>query len=315
MKKLIILYGRMSDNFHVKQQLMIDGHCTCGYRQYAQRYGEIIYLAKQTCREGWERDFGSFDFSPAKVVEYLNAQPDAIVWALKHDPVRDKEILSKIKNKKAYYSCCAYDTINKYCDVSLVDTQCRVKENAKVWVKGKDPAFWFPVKSLKLCDYLLIGRRADKNELYFIDRLTKEVGAPRTVLWIGGAEHAGKIGTTQHKIITTEFKSMVQVRDLICTARVGVLISEHPAEGFPQSFLEMTMCGVPVVYGDTAPYNPAYFSLFNSVIVKKEQAIEWAEICLKNYDYKVTAEQCRQYAIENYSLVKSYESILRAIGE
>ena len=52
--KLIMLYGGIGDNLNKKQQMMIDGGCTCGYREYARKYGVIIYMTPQNCKLSWE---------------------------------------------------------------------------------------------------------------------------------------------------------------------------------------------------------------------------------------------------------------------
>ncbi len=299
---LIILYGKFSNKLHEKQQRMVEGKSTCMYREFGRRFGKIIYLAKQECTQKWDKSITN----PIKLFEYLKLYPDSIIWSVKHDPEKDK-ILRLLPNKKVYYSCCTYNMYNPFCDISLVDTTDRIRDNAHLWVKGKDPDFWYPVRKVKLADYLFIGKRGDKNEIWFINQLTKEVRQQRTVLWIGGEKHASKIKKTHHKIICTPFKPMPEVRDLICTAKVGVILSEIPAEGFPQTFLEMTMVGVPVVY--MGPYNKTYSK--NCYHKNgKDNVVEVAEEMLIHP--KVYCNP-RQYATENYSLEKSYESILRGL--
>ncbi len=301
---LIILYGKFSDKLHEKQQAMISGRSTCGYRHYAERFGEIVYLSPQRTIERWD----TWINDPVKLETYLKSKPGAIIWSVKHDPTGKKdEIIRYLPNKKVYYSCCSYNMYNHHCDISLVDTAERVRGNGRLWVKGKDPEYWKPVHSVKLVDYLFIGKRGDKNEAYFINRLTKEVKAERSILWVGGEKHRKSIKPSHHRIITTPFHSMEEVRDLICTARIGIILSEIPAEGYPQTFLEMSMIGLPVVY--MGPYNKVYNT--NCVQIEdKRDSVNTAEYLLKNYPPKW---DYRKYAIRHYSLEKSYDSILKGL--
>lgn len=299
---LIILYGDFSNKMNSKQQRMIDGGCTCGYREYAKNYGCIIYLALQNVKQSWEHSITD----PKEVVKFISRYPDAIVWSIKHSPKKDKEVLSKIKNKKLYYSCNSNNMYNPYCNVSLVDTEKRINKNAKLWFKGKDPNFWKSNNQTKEFDYLLIGRRADKNELYFLKRLN-EVKEKRRILWIGGTKHKNKIACN-HSVICTDFIGQVETRDNIARAKIGILFTELKVEGFPQSFLEMTMCGVPVVYNIDGPRNDFYFYKYNHILCSKKDIIRTAERLLKTRDSK----KCRKVAIENYSLDKSYEWIKNA---
>lgn len=300
---LIILYGDFSNKINLKQQRMIDGKCTCGYREYAKSYGCIIYLSPQNVKQNWEYSITN----PKKVIEFILQYPDAIVWSVKHSIIKDREILSKIKNKKVYYSCNSKNMYNMNCDVSLVDTYKRINKNAKLWFKGKDPNFWKPNGLEKEFDYLLIGRRADKNELYFLSRLNK-IKEKRSVLWIGGAEHKNKIDCN-HRVVCTDFIGQNDTRDNICRAKVGILFTELEVEGFPQSFLEMTMCGLPVVYNINGPMNSFYFHRYNHFLCKKKGIIIAAEELLKNRNPK----KCRKSAIDNFSLKKSYDRILECI--
>ena len=149
---LIILYGDISNKSNWKQQRMIDGGSTCGYREYARNFGHIIYLCPQKIKLPWEHSI----VKPKNVIKFINKYPDAIVWSVKHSPQKDNQILSQIKNKKIYYSCNAKNCYNQYCDVSLVDTEKRVKKNAKIWFKGKDPLYWQTSKE-KEFDYVFNG--------------------------------------------------------------------------------------------------------------------------------------------------------------
>lgn len=300
---LIILYGDFSEEENFKQQRMINGQCTCGYREYAKNYGHIIYLSPQTIRLPWEHSITD----PKKVIQFISNYPDAIVWSVKHSPKKDKEVLSKINNKKVYYSCCSNNMYNSYCNVSLVDTRNRIKKNAKLWFKGKDSEYWAPNDKPKKFDYLLMGRRGDKNEIYFLKRLN-EIKKPRRILWIGGEKHKSKI-VCNHEVITTPFIGQDETRNNIIKAKVGVLFTELKAEGFPQSFLEMTICGLPVVYNEKAPKNEYYFHKGNHILCSKKDIVNAAEKLLKNRN----PELCRRIAIHHYNLEKSYRRILSCI--
>jgi len=306
MKHLIILYGGFGTLQNAKQQAMIDGRSTCMYREYAREFGEIIYLTPQKCSTDWEQSIPDKE----KLLEYLTTKPNSLVWSVKHCPEKD-EILTKTKNKKIYYSCCAYNTINQSCNVSLVDTRKRVQGNAVTWFKGKDPNFWYP-GSTKEYDYVLSGRRDDKNESYFINRLTKEIKEPRSVLWVAGKHHSDKINKSHHNITLTDFVPMNNMPNLLSKGKIGVLLSEHPAEGFPQTFLEMTMVGVPVLYLDSAPYNPHYFGKKNSLITDKESCVHNAKVMLSQWHVN-KPQQCRNFAVDRYSLKKSYQGILDSL--
>lgn len=302
---LIILYGDISNKKHGKHQLMIDGAVTCGYREYAKNFGYIIYMTPQDVKLPWERVI----LKPKNVVRFINKYPDAIVWSVKHSPRKDKLILSNIKNKKIYYSCNSKNMYNIKCNISLVDTQKRVKQNGKLWFKGKNPNYWLPLEEQKKeYDYILVGLRGDKNETYFIKKLN-EIKEKRKILWIGGYKFKKKIPKTHHSIELTKKMSQNEVRNNIPKAKVGILFTELRIEGFPQSFLEMTMCGVPVVYNQRAPGNKFYFHKDNSSLCVKAYIIKTAETLLKNRD----PIKCREVAIKNYSLEKSYRRILECL--
>jgi len=300
---LIILYGDISGKSNPKQQRMIEGRCTCGYREYARNYGHIIYMCPQQVELPWEHCITN----PNKVIKFIKKYPDAVVWSVKYNVRKDREILSKINNKKVYYSCNAHNMYNKFCNVSLVDTDKRIRGNAKLFFKGKDPEYWKPVAKEKEFDYLLVGRRADKNELFFLRRLNK-VKDKRKILWIGGEKHKSKV-KTNHDVIYTGFIGQDEVRDNISKAKVGILFTELSIEGFPQTFLELTMCGVPVVYNIKAPRNKFYFHDGNCLMSCKEDLIKNAEILLNTF----SPSKCRDVSIKNYSLDKSYERIIKCI--
>ena len=302
---LIILYGDISNKKNEKQQLMIDGKVTCGYREYAKNFGCIIYMMPQDIKQPWEYVM----IQPKNVVNFINKHPDAVIWSVKHSPKKDEQILSKIKNKKIYYSCNAKNIWNNKCNVSLVDTPKRVKKNGKLWFKGKDPHYWKPLKeNQKEYDYVLVGLRGDKNETYFIKSL-REIKEKRKILWIGGYKFKKKIPKTHHEVHLTKKLSQDEVKNNIPKAKVGILFTELKVEGFPQGFLEMTMCGVPVVYNIKAPRNKFYFHKYNHVLCTKNNMVKEAEKLLKNrYPIK-----CREIAINNYRLEKSYERILECL--
>ena len=294
---LILLYGAIGKKHHGKQQKMIDGGMTCGYRSYA-RFGHIVYLCPQDVRQEWEHSIPG----PSEVVSFISRFPDAVVWSIKHDKIKDKKILRHIPNRKLYYSCCSRNMYNGTCDVSLVDTEKRLKGNAQLHIKGKDPDFWKPLGQDKEFDFLLMGRRADKNEIHFLKALQR----PSRVLWIGGDAHRHKLAGSRHHIEFTKFAGAETVRNNIPRAKVGILFTEHPAEGFPQSFLEMTMCGVPVIYSNTGPFNPNYFCDENSRIVKKADLSTAAIALLSSHD----AVACREASMDRFSLQKSYERMI-----
>lgn len=300
---LIILYGGISSETNLKYQTMINGGATCGYREYARNYGHIIYMSPQNVKQSWEHSIPE----SKNVIAFIRKYHHSIIWSVKHNPKKDTKILANINNKKLYYSCNSKNMYNNFCDVSLVDTKKRVKKNAKLWFKGKDPDYWKPDNQKKKFDYLLIGRRADKNELYFLRELNK-VKEKRRILWVGGKKHERKI-TTNHKVVCTDFISQDEIRKIIPSAKVGILFTELRVEGFPQTFLEMTMCGLPVVYNEKAPRNEFYFHDDNCFVCSKENIIQGAETLLKNRD----PIKCREVAIEYYSLKKSYNMVISCL--
>ena len=301
---LIILYGDISNKSNWKQQRMIDGGSTCGYREYARNFGHIIYMCPQTIKHDWEHVI----LKPKNVIKFINKFPDAIVWSVKHSPKKDNEILSKIKNKKVYYSCNAKNCYNQFVDVSLVDTPKRVKKNAKIFFKGKSSEYWLP-SDKKEYDYILIGTRGDKNEAYFINKLTTLIKDKRKIIWVGGKKFRKRVKQTHHKIIYTDFIGQDEVRDIIPKAKVGILFTELKVEGFPQSFLELTISGVPTIYNENAPVNKFYFHKDNCILSNKKSLIRNAEKLLKNGN----SEKCRKTAIEHYSIQKSYDRILKCL--
>lgn len=297
---LIILYGRFQKEKNWKQQRMIDGGSTCMYREFAKKFGEIIYLAPQDCNSEYDKSINNL----GTLTEYLLENPNAIVWSVKHCSFKDT-VLSVIPNKKVYYSCCAYNTINPYCDISLVDRSDRLKKNARLWVKGKDHLYWQSSRE-KSYDFLIMGSRGDKNEEFFLFEMCG-IDKGYSILWIGGEKYKGRI-KSNHEINYTPFLSMNKVKNTIPIAKVGVILSEHPAEGFPQSFLEMTMCGLPVIYLSTGYENGIYTR--NLIEIRDKKYISnVAKIVIEGWTQQLS-DNVREYAIANYSLEKSYESIL-----
>ena len=301
---LIILYGEISKKSNWKHQRMIDGGATCGYREYAKHYGSIVYVTPQKISLPWERSM----IKPKNIINYISQYPDAVVWSVKTGATKDKQVLSKISNKKVYYSCNAKNRGSKFADINLVDTPERARgARDRVWVKGKDPDYWKPQGQKKEFDYLLIGTRGDKNEVYFLNKLNT-ISKKRKILWIGGKKHQHKI-KSKHHVVCTEFMGQDNVRDNIPRAKVGVLFTQLQIEGFPQSFVEMTMCGVPVVYNESAPRNKFYFHKGNCRLSNKVNIVTNAEKLLKNHDPVL----CRDIAIKNYSLEKAYGRILECL--
>jgi len=298
--KLIILYGKFGKKLHEKQQRMIDGGSSCGYRDYARLFGEIIYLCPQRLSRKWEKSITE----PQELVRYLNSQENVVVWSVKHDPAKDA-CLDYVKHPKLYYSCCAYNTINRHVDYSLVDTIERVKPgtNAVLWQKGKDPEKWnYDPEVKRVYDYLLVGRRADKNEIWFIDKLTKKVKEQRSILWIGGKEHRYKFNT-HHYVKCTPFVGESEVIKLMNKCYVHVLLSEHPAEGFPQSIIESGMCGCCVIYSGP-----------RGIFENKEEAFSHCEDMLLvtscgGWEKLGRRESKRKLFVDDYSIHKSWEQM------
>lgn len=301
--RLILIYGEAHNKTKGKHQLMIDGKLTCGYREYGRVGGCIVYPTPQTIRLPWEKCMPD----GKGMRKFCESHPDAVVWVVKRAPNRD-ELLRGLDNPTLYYSCCAKNRICRAYKYSLVDTPDRLKgDRTRLLVKGKDPDFWKPVAKKKEFDYLLVGRRADKNEIYFIRQLTEKVKQPRSILWVGGKAHAPKIPKTHHNVRLTPVCGQMQVRDHISRARVGILYTQHPKEGFPQTFLEMTMCGVPAVYSITGPRNPHYFHEENSVICRKIDLISAAELLLQDHN----PQECRDVAVANYSISIALDRLIK----
>jgi len=298
--------NEISNKKNFKQQLMIDENVTCMYREYAKQFGHIVYLSPQNIRYEWEHVI----LKPIDVLKFIGEHPNAIIWSIKNSKTKDKFILSKLPKyrKTMYYSCCSNNMYNKCVNYSLVDTDERIKKNAKLWFKGKDHNFWKYDETIKKnYDYVLIGLRGDKNEIYFINNLTTKIKEKRNVLWIGGEKHKKKINKSHHNIKLMKRMGPNEIKDKIQLGKIGILFTELTVEGFPQSFLEMTMCGVPVIYNINAPRNEFYFkNNINCSFTNKKDLILNAEKLLNNYSEDI-AQKCRDCAVENYSLNRSFE--------
>ena len=289
----------MSKEHNGKTQKIIDGELTCGYREYAEHSGCILYVSPQRVSKDWEFSMTK----PKHIIEFCKSHPEAAIFSVKTTPEKNN-ILKNIPNFKIHYPCNSQNAFNPYCDISLVDTPSRIlNDRCKLHVKGKSPDFWKP-SGEKEYDYIIMGRRDDKNQSYFLRKLNGEVEEKRKVIWIGGEAFKGKV-KTHHDVEYTPVYGPDTVKDLIPKAKVGILYSEIKTEGFPQTFLEMTMSGVPVVYGGPKG-NPHYFFSENSVLPSKNELISAAEELLKNHD----PDACRRVAIENYSIEKSVERML-----
>ena len=296
--KLIVLYGYMSKEHNGKTQKLIEGKMTCGYREYGQYAGCILYVSPQTVSQYWEYSMTK----PKHIIEFCKSHPEAAVFSVKTNPEKNN-ILKQIPNFKIHYPCNSQNAYNPHCDISLVDTPNRIiNDKCKLYVKGKSPEIWKP-SGEKEYDYLIMGRRDDKNQSFFLRQLN-QVKEKRRVLWIGGEAFKGKVNS-HHEINYTPVYGPDKVRQLIPKAKIGILYSEIKTEGFPQTFLEMTMCGVPVVYGGPKG-NPHYFFSENSRMPDKKDLVNTAEEFLNYHD----PEACRKVAIENYSIEKSVERML-----
>lgn len=297
--KLIILYGVLSKKKSEKNQNLIEGRCSCMYREYAEKYGCIVYLQPQEVKKPWEYSI----FDADNCVSFLSKYPDAIVWSVKHDESKRK-ILDKIKNRTIYYSCNNKNSICDYVDYSLVDTPEREQGNGVLWTKGKNSDFWKPLNLKKQYDYCIVGRRADKNEHYILETLSKGV-SKRRVLWIGGAAHrrdlSGKV-----EVDYTSFVGPDKVVKYMNLCKVGVLFSTHPTEGYPQSHLEMSLCGLPVIYH--GPKNITYHGKNNVYYVEREDLFSSMEAVLNVWSEDLSMK-CVCDAVERYSIEVSWGKI------
>lgn len=321
-KKLIILYGHLGKEKDYKYQNYIDYDYTCMYREFAEYYGDIIYLTPQKVKRPWEHSITN----PREVIDFCHKRKNDIVWSVKHDAEKDKEIFSKIQNPtKYYYSCNNRNSYNKYATYSLIDTEDKSNSvpNRLLFLKGKNNKFWKNHETNRSYDYVLMGKRGDKNELYFIEQLEKYTSENRSILWIGGSDkwfdylkqNGPRYGNVW--VSHTSFCSNLSVRNYLNQACVGILYTEHPMEGFPQSFLEMTMCGIPVIYPTGAPINSFYYqSKKKSINVKfcnhkKSDLIKDSEKLLKIVKENPTiSKKCSDFSASRYSLKKAYQRLV-----
>lgn len=306
-KQLIILYGPISSNSDPKYQAMINDSVNCGYREYAKRFGYIIYLRPQEVHQDFEKSMPD----TKEVVRFCNTHPDHLVWSVKWDNEKD-QLLSRINNKKVYYSCNNKNMYSNNVQKNLVDTLERMRSDTLLWFKGKDPLFWKPLNPNRddiVYDYVMIGRRADKNELFFLSQL-EDVKETRRVLWIGGREHKDSpiVKQSHHKIYTTPLISRSEVRDYLQECKIGILYTEHPTEGFPQSFIEMAMCGVNVIYPSKAPRNHFYDSIMYTRCKHKGELLDVAEEKLLSWSL-MHSNNISDTACDKLDIDKSYERI------
>lgn len=308
MTKFILLYGGFGEKPSSKLRRLVDGKLTCGYREYAKHFGIIVYLSPViNLRHDWELCITN----PKELASFLRGRPDDIVWSIKHQLAKSR-FLCTVPHFKLYYSCGSANVFDSACDRSLVDSEDRLtNEHCAIWFKGKDPEFWKPTAGKREFDYVLMGRdKPGKNQKLFISLLGREVRRARRVLWVGGrsALADGTVDLGSHSVVVTESLSPQGVRDHIGKAKVGILFTEFKGEGFPQSFLEMTMCGIPVVYRRGAPINDYYVGEHNIRFADdKGSLIETAERLLAN----ARPDMCQQEAIMKYSLERSANHLLR----
>lgn len=306
--ELIILYGGFGSQLSPKLQSLVEERVTCGYREYARHYGTICYLSPVNgLRYPWERSFPS----GAGAFEFCKSRPKAIVLALKHADRGRDFLLTRLPNVCLYYSCGSKHVYNHHADISLVDTKSRIiNTKCKLWMKGKDPEFWKPIDVDREFDYALMGKpRQGKNQKEFINQLSALVKERRSILWIGGKGHVRYNG--HHRLEVTPMLPPERVRDALSRCKVGVLYTKWRGEGFPQSFLEMAMCGLPVLYSKAGPYNPAYFDDQLSSIGDNSNWIAEAEKLLSRADHVA----CRAKAVDMFSINKSFKVIQRIAAE
>lgn len=300
--ELILLYGEVGNVPNDKYQLLIDERLTCGYREYARcsNKGLIVYMTPQKrLKYDWEINLPH----GKDVIDLCEQNPQAKVWSITYH-ISKNFILRSIPNFKIHYSCSAKHSYDNLCDVSLVDTVERIVESKhRLFFKGKDPDFW-KSSSDKKFDYVVCGIRNDKNQSYFINALNR-VNDKRSILWIGGKAFASQI-KSKHHVICTRPLGPKEVSELLPQAKIGILYSQIASEGFPQTLLEMTMCGVPVVYN--GPKNYHYIHKDSVVMPKnKTDIVDRAESLLHNHD----SEKCRKIAVNHYSIDKTLDFIRR----
>jgi len=302
-KKLIVLYGPIGGKPDDKYQKLINEEMVCGYREYAETFGEIIYLKPLVIYKQWE-----MCLSEKACIDYCNAQNNCIIWSVKFDKAKEK-MLRHINHPKLYYSC---NNRNMFCpstDISLVDTIDRLThKKMKLWFKGKSPTLWTQNDN-KEYDVVLVGPRNDKHESEVVNSLTNFVKYPKlTILWIGGEPHRTKIQVTHHHIKTTPMLSKKDMLNILPKCKVGIIYTDHPTEGFPQSFIEMNMCGIPVIYKVGAPMNTYYIGANNVYFIHGlyDVSVKLLDLLYGKIHYSQHSRLCREFAVNNLSIEKSY---------
>jgi len=244
------------------------------------------------------------------IVDYCNTWPNAVVWSLKKWTDAKADLLKRIRNRKIHYSCGAHDLYNPHCDVSLVDCEQRIyHKSMRTWIKGKDPDKWPLLTAERKYDYCVIGKpKAGKNQGWFINELADNLAEPRSFLWIGGSKEVIDIKISQHSCLTIPYVATDCLPALFAQCKVGAVFTTYEDEGFPQSYLEMAMCGLPVVYHESAPWSDCYGSPNISVRANSKNVVALAETLRREANHTA----CRSDAVNQFSIEKSIDSILSA---
>lgn len=305
--RLIIICGNPHAGDSPKYDRIFSQDVTFGYRDYARVAGALIFPFSIS---GELRSYEAAVNDPDAIAEYCNAWPDAVVWSLKAWTPEKVALLQRIKNRKVHYSCGARNTFNPHCDVSLVDDPIRVSnKHMRLWIKGKDPQQWPLLSDTRVYDYLVLGRnKPGKNQKLFYSMIFDSVASPRSVLWVGGSDVEEEIPAGIHKLHLVPFAKSVDLPSYFAKCKVGGLFTEWHDEGFPQSYLEMAMCGLPVVYNAAAPWSTSYESPAISCRVTRKNLVEQAEHLRNNADHA----KCRAAAVAQFSLERSIASIIEA---
>lgn len=304
--KLIILCGNPHAQTSDKYERIFGGGFNFGYSDYARVAGCILFAFPVNFPlSSWMGCFPDGD----GLVDYCCRYPDALVFSIKPSDKRKARLLQKLPHAKVYYSCGKRAGYDSSCDVSVVDDPARVtNDRTRLWVKGKDSVFWAPSPAERVYDYVMVGRtKKGKNYELFLDLLAKSDAPPRRVLWVAGPS-PGVTRLGVHELEQIEYSSATIIRGLLSRSRVGILFTAYPDEGFPQVFLEMVMCGVPVVYRDKAPWQSCYDHPAICVRTGQDRLIASAESLLARAD----AAACRQVAESRFSLDKSVASLWKA---
>lgn len=309
-RELVILYGDVSATAPAKTLSLIRGELTCGYRDYARRFGTIVYPFPMRPLFAYEHS------APDQVAfaSFIASKPDAVLWVVKTGGPRRDAWIRAADRRKLYYSCGASDLVYESCDFSLVGTEkrARVHPSCRVWVKGKDADFWQSRGEERIYDYVLLGRdKPGKNQKLFLQHLRDELKTSRRVVWVGGSRsreaYAERWGT--HEVEFLPMLSPDRVRCYLSSSRVGILFTKYKNEGFPQSFLEMAMCGTPVVYSAHGPHQASYFHDSLAAITDERGLIMVAEALRERAD----AASCRTEAVRRFELEVSYQCLMRII--